>query len=62
LGDGRAYPDRQFRCDRALNLLRLKGLSCPDVRGERLQKYVSRILSEVSPSPTKPATQYANAQ
>jgi amino acid adenylation domain-containing protein/thioester reductase-like protein len=62
LGDGRAYPDRQFRCDRALNLLRLKGHSCPDVRGERLQKYVSGILSEVSPSPTKPATQYANAQ
>jgi len=46
LGDGRVYPDRQFRCDNASKLLRLKEVSCPEVRGEKLQKYVSRILSE----------------
>jgi hypothetical protein len=62
LGDGRFYPDRQFRCDNASNLLGVKGVSCPEVRGERLQMYVAGILAEVPAPPTKLTTQYAKEE
>jgi len=45
LGNGKVYADRQFRCDNTLRFLQTASDRCPDVRGERLQRYVRKVLS-----------------
>jgi myxalamid-type nonribosomal peptide synthetase MxaA len=47
LGNGKVYADRQFRCDNTLQILGSGADSCPDVRGEILQRYVDKVLAAV---------------
>jgi len=38
------HPGIEFRCDNASLVLRPKGITCPEVKGATLQKYVTKVL------------------